>query len=450
MKKSSDIKPIPKRILEQIRKFDFEQHPDQKGRDRWYSYLTSIKGDLVKITVVCKTFYKKWHCKQVAARGVKSELIWIKDMVHHRMAGYIIGWTPENYKPHAYRQWYADGIWYSEDKRKDKRKGIQWNPWSMLINPEYAWKFKEYQYSAHQLFRGDCIIEYLKLYVKFPQTEYLVKLGLNYLHDKITILQRIAKDRKFCKWLINHRNELTADYNVYAGTVIQAYKTGKPIKQIQKIEEFKKTFKNNRDIPMLQGLFGENLESFFDYVAKQDTDPSSYTDYIKACQYLRLDLTRPENLKPSNFLKMHDRRIAEQAKIKAKLDKEKRAELYEKFAIVSEKYLPLQNCKPGTYAVMIAKDPGELVYEGEQLKHCVGGGIYDEKMAREETLIFFIRAIGQLSVPFFTIEYSIKQKKILQCYGKSHAKPDETVQAFVNQVWLPYANRTLRKLAKAA
>ena len=60
-------------------------------------------------------------------------MIWIKDMAYHRMAGYIVGWSLEGYKPHAYRQWFADGEWYNEDKRRDKKKGIQWNPWSNLI-----------------------------------------------------------------------------------------------------------------------------------------------------------------------------------------------------------------------------------------------------------------------------------------------------------------------------
>ena len=41
-------------------------------------------------------------------------------------------------------------------------------------------------------------------------------------------------------------------------------------------------------------------------------------------------------------------------------------------------------------------------------------------------------------------------KKILQCYAESNTKPDEKVMSFINKSWLPYANRKLRKIQKAA
>jgi hypothetical protein len=441
MKKASDIKPIPKHILEKIRRLDHAEHPEQKGPTRLYSYLTSIKRELVKITLAVKTFNRKWYCKQIAVHGMKSKICWVKDMAHHRVAGYLIGWNPEGYKPHSYRRW-ADGEWESDDFAR----GIKWNPSSNVINLEYVGKFPEYKHSAYQYFRGVCIIDYLKTYLQYPQTEYLLKLDLCGLHNKVTILKQMDKDRQFCKWLATHRNELDRG-QCYASSILKAYKIGRPVKQVQKMEEFKKTFKSNLNVPMLQELFGDNLESFYAYITEQNTDPFSYLDYLRACQYLRLDMSRPSNCFPKDFKKYHDRRINELSIMKARADEKQRKELYEKFTIVAEKYLALQNCKKGAYAILIAKSPKDLIDEGEWLNHCVGKMSYEVKMAKEETLIFFVRSIEKLDVPYVTVEYSLEQKKVLQCYGYDSKRPDESVLNFVNKVWLPYANRTIKAIA---
>lgn len=58
------IKPIPNYIAKKIR------DKDKKYKDcnyvRFYAYLAKMKGELVKITVVCKNYKKQWFCKQVA------------------------------------------------------------------------------------------------------------------------------------------------------------------------------------------------------------------------------------------------------------------------------------------------------------------------------------------------------------------------------------------------
>ena len=97
--------------------------------------------------------------------------------------------------------------------------------------------------------------------------------------------------------------------------------------------------------------------------------------------------------------------------------------------------------------VVIAKTPNDLVLEGRALNHCVGKMNYDQKFIREESLIFFIRDKNNIDTPFVTMEYSLKDKKILQCYGDHDSKPDEKVLDFAYKVWLPYANRKIKKIA---
>ena len=51
------------------------------------------------------------------------------------------------------------------------------------------------------------------------------------------------------------------------------------------------------------------------------------------------------------------------------------------------------------------------------------------------------------NTPFVTVEYSLQNHKVLQCYGEHDHRPNEDVLHYVNKVWLPYANKTLKKLA---
>lgn len=157
--------------------------------------------------------------------------------------------------------------------------------------------------------------------------------------------------------------------------------------------------------------------------------------------------TPEKNRFPHDFKRWHDIRIDEYATKKAMEDEEKRKKLYAQFAAVAEKYLSLQHAKRSAFICIIAHSPADLIREGEMLHHCVGRMGYDQKFVREETLIFFIRNKQEPDTPFVTVEYSLKNKKILQCYGEHDHKPSEDVLHYVNKVWLPYANKQIRQIA---
>ena len=95
----------------------------------------------------------------------------------------------------------------------------------------------------------------------------------------------------------------------------------------------------------------------------------------------------------------------------------------------------------------IARSPADLIREGEMLDHCVGRMNYDMRVIREQSLIFFIRTKQHPDTPFVTVEYSLQSHKVLQCYGEHDHRPSDDVLHYVNKVWLPYANKTLKKLA---
>ncbi|MCI9407041.1 MAG: hypothetical protein HFK06_01640 [Clostridia bacterium] len=438
--KIEKIKPTPQYMLRLIKKADKENIKIHYGFTRYYAYLTKNDGELTKVTVACKNRGTKWYIKQVAVHGVHSDICFVKDIECFMICGYVVGWYDEGLT--RYRKWWETGKWC---EAYDK----YFNVYAPVMNKEYALQFPEYKYSAIDKYKYIDIFKYLRLYEQNPQAELLVKFGLSNIATSKQILYSVAKDKQFRKWLINNRTEIaTNDY--YISTILLAYKSGRLLKAAQKFEKFKKELIADKKYKTFRTVLKNDLERLFIYIGKNDIDVSSYYDYFKACQYIELDMTQDKNLFPHDFMRWHDIRIDEYRSVKALKDAEERKELYAQFAVVSDKYLPLQRILHDAYIVVIAKSPADLIKESDVLHHCVGHMNYDQRMIREESLIFFVRKVAEPNTPYVTVEYSLSQKKVLQCRGNRNQQPSEQVIEFVNKKWLPYANRKLKKLATAA
>ena len=433
--KPEKIKPIPKYILKKIMKADKERHPTPTGFLRFYSYFTKNSGELVKMTVAVKHRYKKWYCKQVAMHGLHSDKCWVKDMAFHYIAGYMVGWYDEGLS--KYPNWYEYKDWgYADDKMFD--------PYAPIVNPEYIARFPEFKYSAHELYRGVDLLKYLKVYEKHPGVEMLVKLGLQDFAHRKTIVSKCEKDKSFRKWLFKNVEAIKNNY-YYISSIIMAYNKKISLDEAQRTESIRKSL-TNKDFKEIRVAIKRDYIGFDDYIKEQKISLYQYKDYALACNYLGLDMTEKKNRFPHDFKRWHDIRIDEYAREKLKRKEEEEKRFIDKFKTVAKKYLPLEQRKSDDYIIIIAKTPKALVKEGNSLHHCVGRLNYDSKMAREETLIFFIRHKDKPYKPLATMEYSPKQKQILQCYGDHDSTPKKALLDFVNRKWLPYANRKLKKL----
>lgn len=436
-----DIKPIPKYILRLIEREDKKEYPTPNKQLRFYAYLAIWHKELIKVTVAVKHYRKKWYCKAVAWHGVHSLKCFVKDLEYCYCGsmGFRVGWHDEGIQKE--RRWYERGVCWAKDRYYD--------PWAPIVNMQVIDKLPEYKYSAYKLYHGTKLLKYLRLYERFPQLEMLMKAGLGMYYDSITILKRIGTDKQFCKWLIRRRPELTASpFPLYIETVMQAYKTDKPIKEIQAFLSRKKCFEREMDYMPIRRLFrGQKLKEFFRYIDEQKITPRLYLDYLKACEHLQLDMSLPQNRLPHDFMRWHDIRIDQYATAQAKASEEAKRDLKKAFGEVAQKYSALQHDKRSAFIFIIAKTPTDLVREGEFLHHCVGRMNYDQKMIREDSLIFFVRLKAQPDTPLVTVEYSPHTHKVLQCYGEHDHKPSDDILHYVNKVWLPYANKILKKLA---
>lgn len=316
-----------------------------------------------------------------------------------------------------------------------------------VINPKYALRFDEFKYSCLDRYPAINAIEYLRKYSKYPTVEYFVKNGLeNYIGSK-AILAKAQKEKAFRKWLIQNRKTLTDEF-FYVKVILRAYKRGTSPETEQRTEITYHELKNKCPEAFLAEYKSEILK-LSDYLVEQDISVSSYVDYYNACVYLGMDLSLPKNRYPHDFMRWHDIRIDEYHTALALAREREREEYLRKFAEVATKYLPLEFEGKTGLMVIIPRSVSDLVYEGEILNHCVGRMNYDQKMAREETLIFFVRNKAEVDKPFVTVEYSLKTHQVLQCYGYHDTKPDDKVLSFVRNKWLPFANKQVKQIQAA-
>ena len=428
-----DIKPIPNTMLNKIKKLDNKLTEKPTGITRFYTYFTKFKKELCSVTVAVRHYYKKWFCKQVVVHGLHTNKVYLQDIEQY-MGFIVVGW-------------YRDGIskcstWHDYDWGYNDDKYFQMQS-ATVVNKEYIAKLKNYKYSAIDQYNYSDIFKYLRLYEKYPKAELLVKCGLSNIATSKQILRLCDKDKNFCKWLFRNKDEIALN-SAYISSIIKAYRNNRPIKLTDEIEYFKRNYNTYKN-ELKDFLQPNESEKFITYLASQNANVSSFVDYINACNFLGLNMNENKNRYPHNFQYWHDVRIDEMHSKQAEIDKEKRKKLYENFTNVANKYEALQRNLKDNFVVIIAKSPQDLVVEGDTLHHCVGRMNYDQKFIKEESLIFFVRYKEYIETPFVTLEYSLSNHKILQCYADHDTKPEDKVLEFVNKVWLPYANRKLRK-----
>ena len=457
-----NIKPTPKYILAKIKKVDLKTHKEQTAQRRFYAYLACWKKQLVKVTVAVRTKYNRWQCKQVAVHFLRSNLSYVKDLIFYPIWGYQVGWYDLVFDKKE--KFYEDGLWYENYTKL-------FDPYAPVINLDFLDRFPEYKYSEYKKVPTTKIFSYLRLYEEFPESEYLLKSGLKYYALCKTILKQMKKDKSFHKWLVAHKDYYMSNGYYYCKVLLKAYKKNLDLRTLQDFEERKKDLihdyhgKSIVKLVIKKGV-NDEYEKLFKYLDKHKISEALYLDYVNACDYLNLNLTEDTIRYPSDFHRWHDIRLQQyktvreeelrkenalRARERRKREKERKLQekqLAKDFLIAAKKYLPLAGFSEDEhYAIFLAQSKTELINEGNALSHCVGYNGYDKKMAREETLIFFVRKLEDLETPFVTIEYSLKTKEVLQCYAYKNSTPDENVLNFVNNKWLPHANQELARIA---
>ena len=299
--KKEKIKPIPKYMVEVIKKTDKEKYTAQDGHTRYYAYLTKNDGELVKVTVAVKNRYKKWYCKPVVVHGVHSKRCFGQDIWFYTIAGYVTKWDRDDFnqtqKPMNHNDW-----GWAEDKMFD--------PCAMVVNKEYIIdKFPEYRYSAVDKYPYGDVIKYLRYYEQYPQVEYLTKFGLDEFVFSKMILKLLKKDKSFAKWLLRNKDDIIGR-NYYVAAIIEAYKKNIPLKTANAIYKTSVLLRDKKYKEIRDHLKGRYYE-LATYLNSQNTSMDVYSDYLNACIELGLDTSFDKNCFPKDFKRWHDIRIDE-------------------------------------------------------------------------------------------------------------------------------------------
>ncbi len=217
-------------MLDKIQKIDKEYYPKPDGHNRFYKYYTIQHKQLCEITVAVRNKYKKWYCKQVVVHAIHSKKVFLQD-IGQSMGYLLVGWYRE--KLTSYPKWYDYDWGYNDDKYFQMTT-------AKTINKEFILTLPQYKYSAVDKYEYSDVMNYLRFYEKYPKAELLVKAGLSKLATSKLILRQCDKDKNFCKWLYEHRQEAIECY--YVTSIIKAYKQKKSMKEVYNFDKLIKEF----------------------------------------------------------------------------------------------------------------------------------------------------------------------------------------------------------------
>lgn len=452
-KLKSTIPPdILKRILEK----------DKSGiatlvRVRWYSYLEWQGKELAIASVAVKNGKKfknkKEPCKyikKVCVHVLNDTRAYYRDIHYIMIAGYQAEFYEEpmldKVRTKRLVNKYGDAAWYACEP-----KYFRLYSYNNLINPEFLGNTEKFKYCAYD---GQVdILKYLAMYEKNPKVELVAKLmGTRFAASKM-IVSKVNKDKNFVFWLRDHKQEIEHET---IPVVLKAYNDKISIKDANKEIDLMNWFKQevrysySRNKQALSKFYSSSDKGqkakIIRYLKYNDISPDHYADYLNALKELNIDMSDTKNIFPKDFKYWSEVRINQFATLQAQRDASKYRELSKKMLAVAQKYAAL-TIEGEQFVVLIADSKPALIKEGTALHHCVGKMDYDQRIIKEQSLIFFIRRAENKDKPFVTVEFSIPEKRILQCYGVRDSKPDKEVLDFVG-AWAKKAKRRLQNIQR--
>ncbi len=325
-----------------------------------------------------------------------------------------------------------------------------------------AVKDTPFSWSGWELFTYPDMVKFLDLYCKYPQIEYLIKLGLKHLvveklnggrtfsainwkgKNLFSVLKISKQDLKEIKEKDIHLSYL------FLYLLQRTKKLGwncslEDIRELENIAPY-----HRGDIKELEAIFeGMPVKKTLAYLKKQREqfkkhfkyNGSSYQvwkDYIRDCKTLEMDLTKENVIFPKNLYRAHQNTIKQ---IEYKENQELNLKIEKRLKKLSEKY----SFESGGLIIRPAADTKELIEEGKALHHCVGG--YAKRYAKGETIILVVRKAEEVDKPYYTVE--INNDKIYQVRGKNNKAPTEDVEKFIEAFKEAKLSKKSKKKAEA-
>lgn len=283
------------------------------------------------------------------------------------------------------------------------------------------------RYSGGETYLQKHWILYLKLWLKHPNAELLVKSGYSHLveNEIVHAPDLIDWNGKSVLEMLQLRR---SDFRMLRGkeqkyTRLRSYRQLLPDLSTEELQEamtaymgYPETLKRALDYT------GLSVRKLLDYQKEQNVAFGDYDDYLCDCRKLGYPLTEKRHNRPKHFMEEHVRTTG---MVKYSINSNVRRQFEQR---MNERYdLEFQ------YGELFLRQPQnleEIIAEGRILHHCVGG--YADRHANGALHIFFIRRTNDPHTPFYTLELSVSGK-IVQCRGSYNANMTEEVKAFVEK-----------------
>ncbi len=282
---------------------------------------------------------------------------------------------------------------------------------------------------------------YIRIYRLYPIAEMLMKLNLTKMITE-KALKVITGNKKLQKWIYHNAGKLK--YTAF-NTAYNAFKKNADPAEYKEL--LRSRSKLGRSLSFTdkklykQVLKYTTREAMYEYITKKNVNASSYCDYLKAADWLKLDFSDTKILFPRCFRKLHDNYTKQYAA-------HKNAELDGKMSAVAQRYNFLE-WTDGTYKTVCAKTKQELITEGSTLAHCVGRMDYDRRQADGISIICFLRRCDKTDVPYVTVEVGLSGTlEVRQCYGYQDSVVHD-VDDFVKR-WMKHARAAFTKVKRQA
>lgn len=288
------------------------------------------------------------------------------------------------------------------------------------------------KYSCADKYYGNVLMEYLRLYCKHPNVEYLMKSGYNHLivedcmgywGGTLSVCADIDwKSNDLLKMLRLNRTEfklLKGSEGSYEAYI--AWRKDHPKFKPDELLSVARVFGFDRGTAKrFSDATGVRIPRLARYLDEQKVKIIDYSDYIGQCRHFEYDMRDTAVCMPHDFQAMHTR-LSEI--IKYQHDENVRQEFSEQYS--ARKALEYEH--NGIF-LRQPESVDEITAEGKALKHCVGG--YGERHAKGKLHILFIRNSAEPDTPFYTLELSTSGS-IVQVRGLKNCAPTEEVKAFV-------------------
>lgn len=304
------------------------------------------------------------------------------------------------------------------------------------------------------------LMKLIYVYSKYPQAEYLKKLG----YEEI-IKDRIYNQANHIK--VNWRGDSLEKMLGISKTEISklnqwGYKSTDNIGIYKFLKKYQaKISKKNMDA--FNSVFlsvsdylseftkEENPIKISEYIAKQKELDNNrlivydYKDYLKQLKELGYPLEE-YYLYPKNLKESHEK-LTDEINKRRDEEKRKQIELQEKGYREILKKIKKFTYSSANLVIRPVDSIAELITEGIKMHHCVA--TYRDKVVAEKCYIFTVRNINEPDKPLATLELSQDKKRIIQLRGKYNAVVSDDIEAFCNH-WFKHIVNSKEKRKKAS